>query len=353
MSVLSERTTDYELNNTTFRVMYSDITKLEVDAIVSSDDNYLSMGGGVSSAILNAGGDSIRQDAVKQIPLQMGEVAVTTAGKLSAKFVFHAITIDYTDMKYPSEVTIKEAILRCMQLADILRIKSIAFPALGTGSGHFPFELAADVMTRTITDYLVNQTSISLVILSLYSRHGLVRIDDLNLFYERAVAHASESALSNRLNSLLSDLKNITNSLDMPSVVNDIEKLQFSIEKARDVLATRPTNIEHLEQLGEQSKLEESSKKIIDMSSRIVEDKSTKKKELDLTEDILRTNLTGLQTQLNIKMSHKNRFEIERAKYGGIGVPPRLDIAIDDLKAEISQLEEQIRIVKSVLIALH
>ena len=52
-------------------------------------------GGGVSRAILHAGGEVIIKDAQKMVPIPLGDVLVTTAGKLERqKYVFHCIMID-------------------------------------------------------------------------------------------------------------------------------------------------------------------------------------------------------------------------------------------------------------------
>jgi hypothetical protein len=46
-------------------------------------------------------------------------------------------------------------------------------------------------------------------------------------------------------------------------------------------------------------------------------------------------------------------YEIEKAKYGGIGAPPRLLTAIQDIKKEISGKEEETKQVRSELVAIH
>ncbi len=58
---------------------YGDITRLTADALVSSDDNYLSMGGGVSAALSRVGGEIVSIEARKHTPLNIGDVAVTSA----------------------------------------------------------------------------------------------------------------------------------------------------------------------------------------------------------------------------------------------------------------------------------
>src|SRR5947208_769403 len=70
------------------------------EAIVSSDDYTLSMGGGVSAAISRAAGTEYRDQAQRIVRAHLrtrrrpsaGDVIVTPAGKLPAKYVLHAIT---------------------------------------------------------------------------------------------------------------------------------------------------------------------------------------------------------------------------------------------------------------------
>jgi O-acetyl-ADP-ribose deacetylase (regulator of RNase III) len=346
---MNARTADYKINNATFRVNYGDITRLTADALVSSDDNYLSMGGGVSAALLEAGGEVIVIEARKHIPLKIGEVAVTSAGKLAAKYIFHVATIDYTNMIFASEETIRTATFRCMQLADALGVRLIAFPALGTGVANFPFQLAAEVMTRTIADYLMGETRIELVTITLFARQG-VREIDLNLFYERAVALASLSTQSKRLNTLMNELAKIVGQMNKPSLSKRVADLQVELERAQGVLAEKAENLERLEEIQDQSKMTEISRQAIIVSSEAQDATVWADKQLEA--EVLRTKLNGLLTLLNIQTSQLNRFQIEKAKYGGQLVPPRLEIAIDEMNIDIAKTEAQTKEVRNQLIQL-
>ena len=85
----------YTFNKSTLTVKFDNILDTQAEVIVSSDDCYVTMGGGVSRAILHAGGEVILKDAQKMVPIPLGDVLVTTAGKLEhQKYVFHCITID-------------------------------------------------------------------------------------------------------------------------------------------------------------------------------------------------------------------------------------------------------------------
>lgn len=183
--MMKNYTTDYKIDRTTVRIVYGDITQIEADILVSSDDSFLSMSSGVSAAIRRTGGETIQQAARHYKQLQIGEIAITPAGNLSAKYIFHAVTIDAANLIFANQESIRLAILNCLQQADSLRMKTIAFPVLGTGIAEFPFEQAAEVMIKTLSDYLMNQTQIELVIITLFARPG-VKQNQLDLFYNLA-----------------------------------------------------------------------------------------------------------------------------------------------------------------------
>lgn len=106
------RTAEYQIGHSVLQVMYQSITSVVAEVLVSSDDNYLTMGGGVSSALARAAGDTLREEARKHIPLKLGDVAVTSAGKLKAKYVFHAITIDRDRSMAANEENLRTATRR-------------------------------------------------------------------------------------------------------------------------------------------------------------------------------------------------------------------------------------------------
>src|SRR5262249_2601620 len=63
----------------------------EVDAVVSSDDEMLSMGGGVSAALSRAAGPTLYEEAKRFTPVRVGRAVVTHAGALPARFVLHGV----------------------------------------------------------------------------------------------------------------------------------------------------------------------------------------------------------------------------------------------------------------------
>lgn len=144
--------------------LHADITKLEVEAIVNAANTRLYMGGGVAGAIKRAGGKEIEEEAVKKGPIKIGEAIATSAGKLKAKYVIHAPTMEL-DFK-TDESKVRLATIAALNKAKELKIESIAFPALGTGVGGLPKDLVAKIMVEEIKKHIDRGTSLRKVILA-------------------------------------------------------------------------------------------------------------------------------------------------------------------------------------------
>lgn len=140
-----------------------DITKQTVEAIVNPANSLLIMGGGVAGAIKRAGGKEIEEEALKHAPIPVGKAVATSAGKLNAKYVIHAPTMSRPAMQIESQ-NIKLAMKAALECAKEKRIRSIAFPGLGTGVGGFPLEKAAEIMMQELKNHIDKQTTLKEVI---------------------------------------------------------------------------------------------------------------------------------------------------------------------------------------------
>jgi O-acetyl-ADP-ribose deacetylase (regulator of RNase III) len=67
------------------------------------------MGGGVAAALRSRGGIEVHQEAIRHAPARIGSVVRTGAGRLAARYVYHAVVIDYDDarrhLRFDSELT--------------------------------------------------------------------------------------------------------------------------------------------------------------------------------------------------------------------------------------------------------
>ena len=137
-----------------------DIAEFEVDAIVNAANNQLLMGAGVASAIKRKGGTIIEEDAVRQAPIEVGEVVVTTAGNLPASYVIHAAVMG-ADLQATPDV-VRRATSAALRRAEEMRLQTLAFPAFGTGVGRMAPKDSAEAMVAALRGHLAEVPGSSL-----------------------------------------------------------------------------------------------------------------------------------------------------------------------------------------------
>jgi serine/threonine protein kinase/O-acetyl-ADP-ribose deacetylase (regulator of RNase III) len=145
-------------------VVRGNLVDQEVDVIVSSADQFLSMDYGVQQAIRERAGPVIYDEARRYVPVRTGgrpvrpgRAVVTSGGRLEAQFVFHGVTSGYFQgqILLASRDLISEIMASCFYHADTLRVRSIAFPLLATGAAGFPKDVCLDTMFRYLARMLL------------------------------------------------------------------------------------------------------------------------------------------------------------------------------------------------------
>ena len=126
------------------------LLELEVDAIVNPANSMLTMWGGVAGAIKRIGGEEI--EAVKNAPLPVGRAIVTSAGKLKARHVIHAPTMEEPDPTTTEKVY--KAMYAALELACNMNFRSMAIPGMGTGVGGLSPDEATKAMFKVLKDWL-------------------------------------------------------------------------------------------------------------------------------------------------------------------------------------------------------
>lgn len=165
-----------KIKNTEIKVVRGDITELKVEAIVNAANNKLVMGGGVAGAIKKKGGKIIEDEAVKLGPIKIGQAVATGAGNLPAQYVIHAATMGM-DFK-TNEAKIRDSMANALKIADELKIKSLAFPALGCGTGGFPLLASAKIMAQEAFRHLrEKKTGLAEIIFCAFDQEALAAFD--------------------------------------------------------------------------------------------------------------------------------------------------------------------------------
>jgi O-acetyl-ADP-ribose deacetylase len=123
----------------------ADITDMAVDAIVNPANSLGIMGGGVAGALSRKGGPSIQKEAMSLAPIAVGAAVVTTAGKLWARHIIHAPTMEEPGTKVGVE-NARRAARASLIAATHWGFDVIAIPGLGTGLGGLDPSEAARAM---------------------------------------------------------------------------------------------------------------------------------------------------------------------------------------------------------------
>jgi O-acetyl-ADP-ribose deacetylase (regulator of RNase III) len=137
-------------------LLQGDITRQTVDALVNAANSSLAGGGGVDGAIHRAGGPSLMEETDRRYPdgCPTGDAVPTSAGKLSARYVFHAVGPVWSGGHRGESDLLRSAYRRCLQLALEHDCRSIAFPAISTGVYGYPLDLAAEASLDEIRRFL-------------------------------------------------------------------------------------------------------------------------------------------------------------------------------------------------------
>jgi len=152
-------------------IVQGDLTDMNTDAIVNAANNDLKLGGGVAGAIRRKGGPQIQAecDEIGMIPL--GGAAITSGGKLKARHVIHAASMELGGRT--SALTLRSSTAHSLRIAAQQGLKTIAFPAVGTGIAAFPLRECAEIMLREALRHLAGDTTIEKIYFVLYDNEAL------------------------------------------------------------------------------------------------------------------------------------------------------------------------------------
>ena len=151
-------------------IRQGDLTEMDTDAIVNAANNELVLGAGVAGAIRRKGGEAIQRecDAIGSIPL--GYAAITSAGKLKAKYVIHAASMGLGSLT--TAETLRHSTAHALRLAAERGLKTIAFPAVGTGIAGFPMKECAEIMLQEAGEHLRNGSSLETIYFVLFDEQA-------------------------------------------------------------------------------------------------------------------------------------------------------------------------------------
>jgi O-acetyl-ADP-ribose deacetylase (regulator of RNase III) len=165
-----------------------DITEMAVDAIVNAANSDLILGGGVAGAIRRKGGANVSDECEKIGKIPVGEAAITTGGNLKATYVIHAASmiLGWSTTAEGLRASTRNSLLRAQEK----KLKTIAFPAVGTGIAGFPVGQCARIMLEEVLAFAKSPTSLEHIHFVLYDNPTLKIFQDT---YQQLISKSSEA----------------------------------------------------------------------------------------------------------------------------------------------------------------
>ncbi|XP_033632997.1 protein mono-ADP-ribosyltransferase PARP14-like isoform X3 [Asterias rubens] len=146
-------------NGLTIVVRRGDITKQQVDAIVSPSNPKLQHGGGAAKAIEMAAGPQLGSFCAGVLtnrpnqPLQASECIVSPGFNLNCRHIIHSVGPGQNMSPQQFNSILNQAFVNCLLKADESQAQSLAMPLIGSGAVGAPKEDCAELLIRALVNF--------------------------------------------------------------------------------------------------------------------------------------------------------------------------------------------------------
>jgi O-acetyl-ADP-ribose deacetylase (regulator of RNase III) len=148
-----------------------DITTADVDVVVNAANSALAGGGGVDGAIHRAAGAAELHEACRRLEgCATGDAKLTPGFGLKARWIAHTVGPVWRGGDSGEPELLASCYRRCIELADSVGARSIAFPAISTGIFGYPRSEAAAVTVSTLK---TSETAVEVALLVAFDQETL------------------------------------------------------------------------------------------------------------------------------------------------------------------------------------
>lgn len=136
------------------QIIRQDITKMHVDAIVNTTNEKMIGYSGVDLAVHAAAGKELDELCRSLPPLGLGEVRVTPAFRLDAKYIIHTSGPVWHGGLQGESIILKSCYLESLKSAVEHGCESVAFPLISSGAYGYPKDKVLKFAIQVITEFL-------------------------------------------------------------------------------------------------------------------------------------------------------------------------------------------------------
>jgi O-acetyl-ADP-ribose deacetylase (regulator of RNase III) len=158
---------------TLIRAIKADITTLAVDAVVNAANTTLLGGGGVDGAIHHAAGPELLEECRRVGGCPTGEARITRGHRLPARWIIHTVGPVWKGGDRGEAALLASCYESSLRVAAENNLRSIAFPAIGTGAYAYPLELATTIAISSVRRMTSQGDSFDEVVFCCYSGEDL------------------------------------------------------------------------------------------------------------------------------------------------------------------------------------
>ena len=217
-----------------FELVKSNIINVPANAVVLPANSRLREGSGTSAAIFKAAGKSNLKKACNEIGhCDIGSAVVTHAYNMQyPDYIIHAVVPRWKGGNHNEYGLLSSAYLTSLQIADIMKCESIAFPLLSSGNNGFDRKLAFQIAKESIESF--KGSNLKKVILVIFGDTAECLIRSLgysvDVIYEAFPINEEPSFVDKTKEVALQGLKAAEDWLKKPENIKKLLKMGVTID---------------------------------------------------------------------------------------------------------------------------
>ena len=134
-------------------ILKTDITQLNIDAVVNAANNAMCGGGGVDGAIHRKAGKELLEECLTLKGCKTGEAKLTKGYNLPSKYIIHTVGPVWYGGHKNEESLLASCYKETLKIAEDKGFKIIAFPAISCGAYRFPIEKACEIAINEVYNF--------------------------------------------------------------------------------------------------------------------------------------------------------------------------------------------------------